>query len=104
MQGRIREIAGQADPISRTYAVRIAVNAPPQTMRLGMTASVALTVEDEAAPMVVPLTALTESDGGTVVFVVDAANKVVQDGRRRRGHRRRRRTLSPAGCRPATWW
>ena len=28
--------------------------------------------------MVVPLTALTESDGGTVVFVVDAASKVVR--------------------------
>jgi membrane fusion protein, multidrug efflux system len=39
---------------------------------------VSLKVEDEAAPMVVPLTALTESDGGTVVFVVDAANKVVR--------------------------
>ena len=37
-----------------------------------------LSVEDEAAPVVVPLTALTESDGGTVVFVVDAANKVVR--------------------------
>jgi membrane fusion protein, multidrug efflux system len=78
VKGRIREIAGQADPASRTYAVRIAVNAPPETMRLGMTASVSLNVEDEAAPMIVPLTALTESDGGTVVFVVDAANKVVR--------------------------
>ena len=78
VKGRIREIAGQADPASRTYAVRIAVNAPPQTMRLGMTASVSLSVADEAAPVVVPLTALAESDGGTVVFVVDAANKVVR--------------------------
>jgi len=78
VQGRIREIAGQADPASRTYAVRISVNAPPQTMRLGMTASVTLNVEDEATPLVVPLTALTERDGGTVVFVVDAANKVVR--------------------------
>jgi multidrug efflux system membrane fusion protein len=78
VQGRIREIAGQADPASRTYAVRISVNAPPQTMRLGMTASVSLNVEDEARPVVVPLTALTERDGGTVVFVVDAANKVVR--------------------------
>jgi RND family efflux transporter MFP subunit len=78
VKGRIREIAGQADPASRTYAVRIAVNAPPETMRLGMTASVSLNVEGEAAPVVVPLTAVTESDGGTVVFVVDAANKVVR--------------------------
>lgn len=78
VEGRIREIAGQADAASRTYAVRIAVNAPPQTMRLGMTASVVLRMDDEAAPMVVPLTALAESDGGPVVFVVDAANKVVR--------------------------
>jgi RND family efflux transporter MFP subunit len=78
VQGRIREIAGQADPASRTYAVRIAVNAPPQTMRLGMTASVSLSIQDESAPMIVPLTAVTESDGGTVVFVVDAANQVVR--------------------------
>jgi RND family efflux transporter MFP subunit len=78
VEGRIREIAGQADPASRTYAVRIAVERPPQAMRLGMTATVALTLEEEAASMVVPLTALTESDGGTVAFVVDAANKVVR--------------------------
>jgi RND family efflux transporter MFP subunit len=78
VHGRIREIAGQADPASRTYAVRVAVERPPQAMRLGMTATVALTIEDEASAVVVPLTALTESDGGTVVFVVDAVNKVVR--------------------------
>jgi multidrug efflux system membrane fusion protein len=78
VDGRIREIAGQADPASRTYAVRIAVRTPPQTMRLGMTASVALAVDDGAAPMVVPLSALTEGDGGPVAFVVDRASKVVR--------------------------
>lgn len=78
MEGRVREIAGQAEAASRTYAVRIAVNAPPQSMRLGMTASVALRIDDGAAPVVVPLTALAESDGGPVVFVVDLANKVVR--------------------------
>jgi RND family efflux transporter MFP subunit len=78
MEGRIREIAGQADPASRTYAVRIAVEQPPQAMRLGMTAMIALTIEEKAAPMVVPLTALTQSNGGTAAFVVDAVNKVVR--------------------------
>ena len=43
-----------------------------------MTASVALAIDDEAAPMVVPLTALTEGDGGPVAFVVDQASKVVR--------------------------
>jgi multidrug efflux system membrane fusion protein len=78
VDGKIREIAGQADTASRTYAVRIAVEKVPQTMRLGMTASVALTVEESATPMVVPLTALTESDGAMVAFVVDAMSKVVR--------------------------
>ena len=76
--GRIREIAGQADPASRTYAVRIAIDAPPKTMRLGMTALVAITIEDETTPMVVPLTALTEEGGTPIAFVVDTASKAVR--------------------------
>ena len=78
VEGRIREIGGQADAASRTYAVRIAVNAPPPSMRLGMTASVSIGVDEEAAPMVVPLTAVTEIGGAPVVFVVDPARKVVR--------------------------
>jgi RND family efflux transporter MFP subunit len=75
--GSIREIAGQADAASRTYAVRVTTNAPPQGMRLGMTATVAIRIEQEAA-MVVPLTALTEGDSTPVVFVVDAGTKTVR--------------------------
>jgi RND family efflux transporter MFP subunit len=78
IEGRIREIAGQADEASRTYAVRIAVAAPPQSLRLGMTASVVIRVDDEAARMVVPVTALAESDGHPVVFVVDPAKLAVR--------------------------
>jgi RND family efflux transporter MFP subunit len=77
IHGRIREIAGQADAVSRTYSIRIAVGAPPRTMRLGMTASVAIRVDDHVAPVVVPITAITESDGSPQVFVADPATKVV---------------------------
>ncbi|MFM9849562.1 MAG: efflux RND transporter periplasmic adaptor subunit [Hyphomicrobiaceae bacterium] len=76
--GRVREIAGQADAASRTYAVRIAVDGPPKGMRLGMTASVAMRIDEEAAPMVVPLTALSEDGGNPVVFVVDREAKSVR--------------------------
>jgi membrane fusion protein, multidrug efflux system len=76
--GKIREIAGQADAASRTYAIRIAVGDAPAIMRLGMTATVALLIDDEAAAMVVPLGALTEADGNPVVFVVDPASKTVR--------------------------
>jgi len=78
VDGRMREIAGQADPVSRTYAARISIDAPPQAMRLGMTALVALTIEDESIPMVVPLTALAEENGNQIAFVVDTASKVVR--------------------------
>ncbi len=47
-------------------------------MRLGMTASVAMRVGDQAAPVVVPLTAVTESDGRPVVFVADPTTKAVR--------------------------
>ena len=76
--GHIREIAGQADPASRTYAVRISVDMPPQAMRLGMTALVALSIDDQTAPIVVPLAALTEENGGPIAFVVDTASKIVR--------------------------
>ena len=78
VDGRIREIAGQADAASRTYPVRIAIPAPPPSMRLGMTASVALKVARDASPMVLPVAALTEHAGGPAVFVVDQANMVVR--------------------------
>jgi RND family efflux transporter MFP subunit len=78
VDGRIREIAGQAEPSSRTYPVRISVAAPPQAMRLGMTATVALRIEHEATPMLVPITALTETASNPAVFVVDQSQKVVR--------------------------
>jgi membrane fusion protein, multidrug efflux system len=78
IDGRIREIAGQAEAASRTYAVRIAIGAPPPTMRLGMTATVTIRVDDENASMVVPIAAVTESQGTPVVFVVDPENKRVR--------------------------
>jgi len=77
-EGRIREIAGQADPASRTYAIRISVNGAPSIMRLGMTASVTLRIEDEAPSMVVPVAAITEGDAGPVVFVVDPGTQTVR--------------------------
>ena len=50
----------------------------PQIMRLGMTALVALRMDDEAVGVVVPLTTLTESEAGPAVFVVDPTNDAVR--------------------------
>ena len=35
--GRVREIAPQADPVTRTFAVKVGLNDPPAAMRLGAT-------------------------------------------------------------------
>jgi membrane fusion protein, multidrug efflux system len=78
MKGSIREISAQADPDSRTYAVRATVQEPPESMRLGMTASVSIKVEDTSASVVVPLTAVTDSGGSTVVFIVEPASRTVR--------------------------
>jgi len=77
-EGRIREIAGQADAASRTYAVRVAATNPPEGMRLGMTATVAIRIDEDAAALVVPLTALAQADGVPVVFVVEVGSKTVR--------------------------
>src|SRR6185503_8335887 len=78
LKGSIREISAQADSESRTYAVRATVHEPPASLRLGMTATVAIQVEDATASVVVPLTAVTEIAGSTVVFVVEPASRVVR--------------------------
>jgi len=70
-RGRIREIAPTADPATRTFAVKITVLEANGTVRLGMTANVAL--GDGAATQVItlPLTALTQADGKPAVWVFD---------------------------------
>ncbi len=78
LQGRIREISGQADAETRTYAVRATVHAPPREMRLGMTATVSIKVEDARASVVVPLAAVTEAGGETAVFVVEPGTRIVR--------------------------
>ena len=38
-KGRVRQVDPQADPVTRTFKVRVAVNEPPAAMRLGATVS-----------------------------------------------------------------
>lgn len=76
LAGRVREIAGSADPASRTYAIRVSLPADPR-VRLGMTATVEADVPVAAASFAVPLAALVRGDGHTRVWVVDPATATV---------------------------
>lgn len=70
VSGQIREIAPQADPMTRTHRVRIALSDPPDTFRLGATVTARLATGD--APILrVPASALLAKDGESSVWVVD---------------------------------
>lgn len=74
--GRVREVAPQADPVTRTFQVRVGLTDPPAAMRLG--ATVNGQVEGESTPVVaIPATALTEVDRKPAVWIVDPAKLTV---------------------------
>jgi RND family efflux transporter MFP subunit len=76
LDGKVREVAGSADPQSRTFAVRVSLPNDPRVL-LGMTANVQATVGSKAELVSIPLTAMTEKDGKQIVWTVDRASDTV---------------------------
>lgn len=74
--GRVREVAPQADPVTRTFKVRIGLNDPPAAMRLGST--VTGSVQLGAGPGIeIPASALTAANQHPAVWVLDPASNTV---------------------------
>jgi RND family efflux transporter MFP subunit len=74
--GRVREVAPQANPQTRTFEVRVGLTDPPEAMRFG--ATVTGRVQVDAAPAIeIPATALTESEGQPAVWIVDPSTLTV---------------------------
>jgi membrane fusion protein, multidrug efflux system len=68
--GRVREVGQQADPVTRTFEVRVGLTDPPDAMRLG--ATVIGQLQLESAPTIeIPAPGLTEFDRKPAVWVVD---------------------------------
>src|SRR5262249_19859408 len=68
--GRVREVSPQADPVTRTFQVKVGLTDPPAAMRLGV--SVTGRVQLNASPTIeIPASALTEFDRRPAVWVVD---------------------------------
>jgi len=68
--GRVRQVDPQADPITRTFRVRVSLIDPPPAMFLG--ATVKGRMELEATPSIsVPASALTRINGQPAVWLVD---------------------------------
>ncbi|KQV14143.1 hemolysin secretion protein D [Rhizobium sp. Root1203] len=70
LDGKVREVSGSADAQSRTFAVRVSLPNDDRVL-LGMTATIEANVGNASAYVAVPLAALAETDGKTIVWVVD---------------------------------
>lgn len=69
--GKIREISPIADPVTRTYTVKISIPDASQDVKLGMTANVIFAAKTANAMIRVPLTALFQNKGATAVWVIE---------------------------------
>jgi RND family efflux transporter MFP subunit len=74
--GRVREVSPQADPVTRTFPVRVGLSAPPPAMRLGST--VTGTVQLGGVPgIAIPSSALTSALGNPAVWILDPRDSKV---------------------------
>jgi RND family efflux transporter MFP subunit len=75
-QGRVREVGPQANPVTRTFTVKVGLTDPPAAMRLG--ATVTGRVQREALTTIeIPATALTKFNLQPAVWIVDPASRAV---------------------------
>jgi len=70
LQGKVREVAGSAEPQSRTFAVRISLPNDPNVL-LGMTAGILAAAADTQQLVSIPLSALAKKDEQPIVWTVD---------------------------------
>lgn len=68
--GRVREIAPQADPVTRTFRIRVGLTDPPASFRLGAAVLGSIRAGGSEA-IVIPATALTRRDQAIGAWVVD---------------------------------
>lgn len=74
--GRVREIAPQADSVTRTRRVRITLDHPPAVFRLGSTVA-ARPADTLAADLLIPGSAVFTRDGKSFVWCVAADGRTV---------------------------
>lgn len=74
--GRVRQVDPQADPITRTFRVRVSIVDPPPAMRLGATVAGRMRLNPSQA-ISIPASALTEFEHQPSVWIVDSENLTV---------------------------
>jgi len=70
---RLRELSPQADAMTRTYAARFTIDDPDDSVALGMTATVTLSLAADVPVAKLPLAAILNRGTGPSVYVVDTS-------------------------------
>jgi RND family efflux transporter MFP subunit len=74
--GRVREVAPQADPVTRTFRVRVGLDDPPEAMALGGSVVGSMKLQSDTV-LAVPAGALTMAGRSPAVWLVDPATSTV---------------------------
>jgi membrane fusion protein, multidrug efflux system len=74
--GRVREISPRADPVTGTFRIRVGLDNPPPTLRLGSTVTGTMQL-DSGAGIELPAAALTRADQQPAVWIVDPGSQTV---------------------------
>jgi membrane fusion protein, multidrug efflux system len=74
--GRVREVAPQADPVTRTFQVKVGLTDPPAAMLLGSTVNGTVGLESDKV-ISIPASALTELNRQPAVWIVDPTKLTV---------------------------
>ncbi|WP_407159463.1 efflux RND transporter periplasmic adaptor subunit [Bradyrhizobium sp. STM 3557] len=76
VEGKIREVAPQADPLTRLRRIRTTLDNPPESFRLGATVTAKLG-KDQTPMLRLPGSAVLDEDGAHFVWVVDQPSGTV---------------------------
>jgi RND family efflux transporter MFP subunit len=75
-KGSVRQVDPQADPVTRTFKVRVTLRNPPAAMRLGATVTGRMEMESTTG-IAVPASALTSKDRQPAIWIVDPSSLTV---------------------------
>ena len=75
--GQVREVSPAANPVTRSYRMRVALPGAPEEMAIGATV-IGRANLPQAPIIVLPATALTSQDGQPAVYVLDPATSTLR--------------------------
>lgn len=71
IEAKLRELSPIADPVTRTYAAKLALPSSVKNIKLGMTATVAFVSKNPDSMIKLPMTALFQEKNVTSVWIVE---------------------------------